>query len=196
MGNKAERSGIPVVYFLKVADRDVFKIGFTLHSPLARVRAIRAASPDEIELWAVLPTNAPVELERQLHSIFAPERMRGEWFALTPERLLAFFEQHKMKPLFRHALAPSELTPQQATRLLTATAGSDAQLLRFQEVGQIAGVPYKQITKILRRSIPTYEQGRWRTVRVSELREWAEGQRGNVNITEDTAKRAVELLET
>lgn len=70
------------VYFVLAPSAKAVKIGITTDIP-ARINAIRAVSPVEIELLREIPAN--VETERQLHKKFSHLRMHGEWFRYEAE---------------------------------------------------------------------------------------------------------------
>lgn len=77
----------PVVYFIRSGD--LIKIGTTVCLP-GRIDAPATHGPEQPEILLVLPGGHPEE--RQVHALFAAERVRGEWFRPS-ERLLAFIAE-------------------------------------------------------------------------------------------------------
>jgi len=75
------------VYFARLRSGPI-KIG-TSCNPKARVRGIASSLPEPIELLGTLPGS--YEREAYLHSVYADERIRGEFFAPSPrlEALIA-----------------------------------------------------------------------------------------------------------
>jgi len=66
------------LYVLAGGDR--VKIGITKDFP-SRLRALRSASPVELEVVRLVYTNDPFKVEAALHAEFAGHRAHGEWFA-------------------------------------------------------------------------------------------------------------------
>jgi len=77
----------PVVYLLRAGE--YFKIGWakTLEK---RIRDIQSCYPETLELIHAIPTEDPLATEAQWHHRFRAKRVRGEWFALTPEDVAEF----------------------------------------------------------------------------------------------------------
>lgn len=75
-----ERDDIPasVVYFIKFGRK--VKIG-TSTNPRGRYKAIRRGLPGKCSVEYVTPGDHT--LERQLHSLFAVDRIAGEWFLFS-----------------------------------------------------------------------------------------------------------------
>jgi len=69
-----------MIYFAR-ADNSV-KIGFSRYVP-TRMRTIKGSNHSELKLMAVIPGGRT--REKRLHERFAKDRIRGEWFELTPE---------------------------------------------------------------------------------------------------------------
>jgi hypothetical protein len=77
---------IQYVYFVQRGDDGPVKIGLA-KDVVKRLDHLISACPDSLTLRAVLPGNA--DLERMLHSRFAADRIRGEWFRASPD-IVAF----------------------------------------------------------------------------------------------------------
>lgn len=91
-----------IVYFIKNAS-GLVKIGWTSDID-RRVKFIARAEQSELEVLATIPGGA--NLERKLHIRFAADRIRGEWFTLSPdikgfiaECLSGSFEDQKLARL-------------------------------------------------------------------------------------------------
>lgn len=73
------------VYFLRCGE--YLKIGYTHGTLSARISALATGNPYPIELWFTLVTPRPKELEKHIHSVLSPYRVKGEWFKMTDEDL-------------------------------------------------------------------------------------------------------------
>lgn len=76
----------PLVYLITLDDPSRVKIGFTKNIA-QRLRSLRTASP--IEPHIHLTINGDRRLESELHQRFKADRIRREWFRLSPE-IVAF----------------------------------------------------------------------------------------------------------
>jgi T5orf172 domain len=72
------------VYFLRGGRRGLIKIGVAVNLP-RRLRALRTASPDPVEILASIPGG--FETERLAHYLVSRYRQFGEWFGPAPEVL-------------------------------------------------------------------------------------------------------------
>jgi hypothetical protein len=79
----------PVVYFIQVGDR--IKIGTTT-GLRGRLESVRTFAPQEPKVLLAVPGG--LAEERQMHALFAEERVRGEWFRPS-ERLLQFIAERR-----------------------------------------------------------------------------------------------------
>lgn len=79
--DQAAESGMSgFIYFLRC--NDFIKVGFSRY-PKPRITRLACANPYPVAVAAVFPgTEAD---ERQLHRLFAPHRVRGEWFSSHPD---------------------------------------------------------------------------------------------------------------
>jgi acetyl esterase/lipase len=69
------------VYFVTCREAGAVKIGSSVE-PHARLSEIQWGCPLELKLEAILPGGT--EEEFRYHAWFADDRIRGEWFTLTP----------------------------------------------------------------------------------------------------------------
>jgi hypothetical protein len=69
------------VYFITCRKAKAVKIGNSV-DPHGRLAEIQLGCPLPVVLEAIMPGNASEEF--RLHRWFAEERIRGEWFQLTP----------------------------------------------------------------------------------------------------------------
>jgi Meiotically Up-regulated Gene 113 (MUG113) protein len=76
------------VYFIRLDD--LIKIGTTSQHPDQRMRGMQL--PPSARIVAVIPRAGYAE-ERELHRMFAADRVGGEWFKPSPE-LLSLIEQY------------------------------------------------------------------------------------------------------
>lgn len=71
------------VYLFRIADTNHVKIGMTKsENPLTRFEAMKTYCPHGVEVVCLIPTENPSALERELHRVYAPFRMSGEFFNL------------------------------------------------------------------------------------------------------------------
>jgi hypothetical protein len=82
------------VYFMQQASGGPIKIGFTTNLA-ARVASIQTATPGAIRVLATIPGGS--SLEGFLHWRFERDKIRGEWFAPSPE-LLQLIAEVRGKP--------------------------------------------------------------------------------------------------
>lgn len=64
-----------------------YKIGFS-KNPKNRLQTVRTHNPLDVKLFATLKTDDYVEIEKELHKLFANKNSRREWFELHEEDLL------------------------------------------------------------------------------------------------------------
>lgn len=82
-----ERKGRSVagfVYLFAHLEEPLFKIGYST-SPLRRLEEVAKAEDAPLELVCSIPTSDMRALERALHEQYSLQRVRGEWFHLSPE---------------------------------------------------------------------------------------------------------------
>jgi len=75
------------VYFFRVKDSDLFKIGITKGKVAGRLYGIQTSCPYPIELYASYRTTKFQEDEAELHDRFQDRRTVGEWFELDPSEI-------------------------------------------------------------------------------------------------------------
>lgn len=72
-----------VVYFIKpIGLTGPIKIGFSAN-PVMRLKPLTSWSPIPLEIAVIAP--GTFSHEKLLHEWFAPHRLHGEWFSVTPE---------------------------------------------------------------------------------------------------------------
>lgn len=71
-----------MIYFAKAIGTEFVKIGFTAGDPAKRVADLQTACPHELVVLAAI--DGCEQDEAIWHSAFAADRVRGEWFHLTP----------------------------------------------------------------------------------------------------------------
>jgi hypothetical protein len=75
-----------MIYFVACPEANAVKIGVSAYNPetaYARMSRLQSGCPLQLELLAVAPGYR--DEEAGLHRRFAGNRIRGEWFSLTPE---------------------------------------------------------------------------------------------------------------
>jgi hypothetical protein len=70
------------VYFIEAVGTPFLKIGYS-ERPYERLRSLRTGCPVEVQMLAV--AGALRSQEQKFHRLFAPTRIRGEWFIRSPE---------------------------------------------------------------------------------------------------------------
>lgn len=68
------------VYLVQAGGR--FKIGITSNVQ-SRIKGIQTGNPDKVTLVCSVEHPEPRKLEAELHRIFSPYRLEGEWFQLS-----------------------------------------------------------------------------------------------------------------
>jgi len=72
-----------VIYFIKEVGGEYVKIGYTSgNTPADRIQTLQIGNPRELVLLYAEPGEQ--DRERLFHRIFADDRVRGEWFKLSP----------------------------------------------------------------------------------------------------------------
>lgn len=71
------------VYFVQGLCGGAIKIGYS-HDPVKRIKELQTGYPDTLTILLMIPGD--LQLESQLHTLFADFRLKGEWF--RPEPLL------------------------------------------------------------------------------------------------------------
>jgi hypothetical protein len=67
-----------VIYFIINDSDTAIKIGYTSSDPLKRLESLQVGHHERLQLLAV--TEGDQAAEMRLHSIFADDRLNGEWF--------------------------------------------------------------------------------------------------------------------
>lgn len=83
------------VYLIAAEGQGLFKIGYTVGSPLQRLKGLQTGSPHPLRVAGVIPTMAPHVVEQRLHQEFALFRQSGEWFALSQEIVQALLQREQ-----------------------------------------------------------------------------------------------------
>ena len=87
--DKNEEKGF--VYLLGDWEREnFFKIGVTKGTIEHRIKKLQTGNASEIFMCSYFQTNHPFLLEKELHTRYAPNRIRGEWFELSSEDASSF----------------------------------------------------------------------------------------------------------
>lgn len=71
-----------MIYCITAREIGLVKIGFS-ENPFSRFAKLQSDSPVALRIERM--TNGEVHEERALHRRYAAERVRGEWFTLTPD---------------------------------------------------------------------------------------------------------------
>lgn len=71
------------VYFIKIENRDLFKVGKTKGKAEQRLNQLQVGSPDNLVLFGTIVTNDPIALERKLHQQLKEYHCRGEWYEMS-----------------------------------------------------------------------------------------------------------------
>ncbi len=75
------------VYYV-LSENGIYKIGRT-NDIGTRFKALNIETPFDLKLVAALKTDDCVELERRYHAFHAEHRLKGEWFAISPDKVPA-----------------------------------------------------------------------------------------------------------
>lgn len=75
------------VYFIRAGASEHIKIGFCRGDPKRRLAALQTGNPEHLTLLATIRGDQTEE--RRWHEAFADSRVRGEWFADSPDMIAA-----------------------------------------------------------------------------------------------------------
>lgn len=75
-----------MVYIIRRANSDDFKIGYTRGSAADRLSQLQVGSPDPLHVYATIIHGTP-STEKRIHEALQKYALRGEWFRLPPEVL-------------------------------------------------------------------------------------------------------------
>jgi len=73
-------------------DAAYYKIGWTKRDPKKRLKELKTANSQELNLVSVFESKWGPRIESNLHRHFQSLRCEGEWFRLEPEQVLKFNE--------------------------------------------------------------------------------------------------------
>lgn len=90
------------IYVIRAVSSGNIKIGIA-YDPARRVRSIRSANHEQIELIYFFPGNGA--RERRIHRHLADARVRGEWFRPT-DTVLAWIEKNRPEPALPLIIGP------------------------------------------------------------------------------------------
>lgn len=76
------------VYILHAEGTDFYKIG-TSFKPESRISGVQNGCPFRVRLAQKFECGDPELIERSIHHFLKDQRQRGEWFALTPNEVIA-----------------------------------------------------------------------------------------------------------
>ncbi|MFD0449326.1 GIY-YIG nuclease family protein [Streptomyces indonesiensis] len=80
VAKRREPVKVPTTYLVGMEGSPLVKIGFTSGDPKKRLASLQTGQPMKLSLlWS-----SEGDHESALHHRFAPHRVRGEWFDLTP----------------------------------------------------------------------------------------------------------------
>jgi len=118
-------NGSGYVYFIHATESDRIKIGKSV-DPKKRLSGLQTSSSETLRLLLSLPAKDMAYEERQMHELFASERIRGEWFYAS-KGLLGFIDR---------------LTKQQSTN-------TDGMVVREEPARSFLKVPEKRAVRSL-----------------------------------------------
>lgn len=73
------------IYVIRAVDEH-YKIGLTVN-PVTRLRQLRAGSPHDLAFEILAPCDDIYRIESVLHTQYANQRIKGEWFTLSADDL-------------------------------------------------------------------------------------------------------------
>ena len=75
-----------IVYFIR-AESGPVKIGVTTNGVAERLQALQSDNHELLQVVGQIKSNKPRTLERKLHAELEDNNIRGEWFAITVEKV-------------------------------------------------------------------------------------------------------------
>lgn len=103
------------VYLMQQGEDGPYKIGFTQHDPLRRIKQLQTGNPAPIRL--VSKFSASVAVEAYLHGKFSDLRLQGEWFK-PDAAILGAFEFADSIPAEPETLPPITKAGRELFRLI------------------------------------------------------------------------------
>lgn len=82
-----------IVYLILQIDgegKELYKIGVTKNPIEVRLRCIQTGSPHKLTLQGSYQSPNYRRIESWLHRVYNSQKVKGEWFALTPQQVLSF----------------------------------------------------------------------------------------------------------
>ena len=79
---KSEYSDKKIVYFIRVDNTNIYKIGHTRDMPTMKERfiIIRAYNHINLSIYGYIQCNNAIRLENEIHTLLKDHKIRGEWF--------------------------------------------------------------------------------------------------------------------
>lgn len=74
-----------MIYYIACTATERLKIGYTQGEPEVRLKQLQTGSAADLRLMAC--HSGTLDDERQLHTKFASQRLRGEWFEMSEDLL-------------------------------------------------------------------------------------------------------------
>jgi hypothetical protein len=119
------------VYFIQAGSDGPIKIGWA--SVVGkRLTALQTSHWEELTLLATIPCSDKSE-EGRIHSMFAQERMRGEWFRAS-ERLVAYAKEYSAFILPPREIATETRNPSDRNTTLTTKIWVAEELVEFRNL--------------------------------------------------------------
>lgn len=101
-----------MIYLVRMAGTDYYKIGYTENDPRRRINEIQVGNPSGLQVEAFWL--GEIADEQTLHRILHRFRRHGEWFELTVPLLVEMIIDDQMGGLERQDAAVTFSTPQEA----------------------------------------------------------------------------------
>ena len=105
--NLEELQSNEYVYFIRMVlpkyyhNFNYTKVGFS-NDPHTRIKELQTSNPEELFIYRVIPTPNAYKLEQLLHTFLQKERIRCEWFDISPTFIDTICED--WKPRFKHLI--------------------------------------------------------------------------------------------
>jgi len=80
------------IYFIRAGKSPRVKVGYTRKSVQSRLSTLQVGTPDSLIVEHSFQVTEPDILESLVHKDLARFRVRGEWFELDEDTLLAYIE--------------------------------------------------------------------------------------------------------
>lgn len=87
-----------IVYFIQQGHENFFKIGRTDAAAETRMKELQTGNPKRLRVFGIIECNGNMQIsEAKLHDEFDAYRVNGEWFFVSPKRIVEVLNEYSGK---------------------------------------------------------------------------------------------------